>query len=186
MFSLISIPGLIALLLALLGGLLLWLGRRQAAAQRPAGGHGALPGHGRVAGDGATATQPPLRAGGAPRLSGADARPEARASSSLWRSRAADARPNLTPATSCNWRHTVCWSRIISTLRPLTVCCATQTPRYKSPTQMNCAAGCWIRPARSGRRDGHRRCAAATVNHGAARAAVIAPRAGRRLLLSSF
>ena len=186
MFSLFSIPGLIALLLALLGGLLLWLGRRQRQRSGLPEGTVLYRGYRRVAGDGATAAQPPLRTGGAPRLSGADARPEARASSSLWRSRVAPVRPSLTPATSCSWRHTVCSSRKTSKLRPPTACCATPTPRYKSRTQPICAAACSILPPRSGRPAARRTCAAATMNGAAARPVAIAPPAGRRRLTDSF
>ena len=186
MFSLISIPGLIALLLALLGGLLLWLGRRQRQRSGLPEGTVLYRDTGEWQETEQTAAQPPLRTGGAPRLSGANARPRQELRRPCRSQESRPVRPSLTPATSCNWRHTVCSSKKTSKLRPPTACCATPTPRCASTTQTNCAAACLKRPPRSGRRGAPLTCAAATVNHSAARPAAIAPPAGRGRSPNSF
>ena len=72
-------------------------GTPSTAEQRAAGGHGALPGYRRDGGAGASAAQPALWTGGAARTIWCGRASEAGATSCLWRSRAADARPSLTP-----------------------------------------------------------------------------------------
>ena len=186
MFSPFSIPGLIALLLTLLGGLLLWLGRRQR--QRSGLPEGTV--LYRDTGEWQE-TERPLRS----RRYGLVGRPDYLVQTRDRRQelrRPGGGQESRPPGPALRQPHPATGD-ILSAGRGKLRSCAPLRPaalrrRHATHrrTQTNCAAACWIRPPRSGRRGGPRTCAAATVNHGAARAAVIAPRAGRRRLTDSF
>ena len=184
MFSLFSVPGLIALLLTLLGGLLLWLGRRQRQRSGLPEGTVLYRDTGEMAGDGATAAQPPLRTGGAPRLSGADARARQELHRPCGGQESQTAR--LQPyASHILQLATYCLLvrgklRSCAPLRPTALRRRHATHRR---TQTNCAAACSILPPISGRRDAPRMCSAATDEPpAAARPAAIAPPAGPEAL----
>ena len=161
-------------------------GTAAAGEERPAGGFGGLQRHRGLVGAGGTAAEPALRAGRASRITLCRCATGAGGSSCRWRSRAGRGRPGLTTVMFCSWGRIVCWLRTTLSLRPLTVCCATLTPRWKFPLQMNCGAGCWMRLTISGGRAVRRRCGAAMVRRGAVRPAAIGRLVGRRCFCNSF